>query len=276
MSEESLNFSASRLKLIDDCFGKYHFKYIKKIPVDQIIWPGTIRGSVLHRILEESVLMKLDKIDNETILQSVKGKFTLYFEEMKADKTKGKFTKSRTYKPDEYNEQGEKAAIIFTRFVINYFHDIKNAFPELKIEAKYEFEDNVNINGIIDLPVLTWEDKLRIIDFKTTSDSNKWYFVLFKEDIQKLMYFYLGWKHFQKFSEGFDYLVYNIDEKNIFFQSINYVEEVADYKTFFEPLTQRIRTLKFLHNNADEKYYNPNKESCKWCDFKHICPKAIK
>jgi len=272
-----LSLSASKLKLIDDCFGKYYFKYIEKVNVPQVLWPGTLRGSVLHAILEESVKMKLDRIDNDLILQSVKGKFKKYFLEGKADKSKGKFTKTRTYNEPDYLEQGEKSAINFTRFVINYFHNIKFAFPELTIEKEYEYVPGIILKGIIDLPIITEFDKLRIIDFKTTSDSEKWYFVYFPEDIQKLSYFYLGLQHFKKFAEGFDYLIYNIDEKNIFFQSINYPEEPFDKEKFFKPLTERIEVVKYLHFNPNEKYYNPSKNSCKWCDFaKNLCPRAVK
>jgi hypothetical protein len=270
-------FSASRLKLIDDCFGKYVYRYVQKIDVPQIVWPGTIRGTILHQILEESVKQKLEGVPDKAILEGVHGKFEKYFEIEKADKSRGVFTPDRNYRRDEFIHKGEKAAETFARFVINYFKDAANAFPELDLAFEYEFEKDTLLTGIIDLPIMTFANRLRIIDFKTTKESNKWYFVLFKEDLQSLVYFYLGWKHFKQFSEGFDYLIYNIEEKNIFFKSITFLEEPEDKQKFFQPLTRRIKLVKKLHDNPDTKYYHPSAERCKWCEFRKakVCPVAV-
>lgn len=275
MPDENLTFSASKLKLIDDCFGKYHFKYILKAKVSETIWPGTIRGTILHKLLEESINLKLEGNDNDSILEYVKGKFKLYFDEGKADKSKGIFKASRDYKYDEFVAKGEKASLKFVNFVINYFNDIDKFYPELNLTLPYEFVPGINLKGIMDLPYINKEGIIRIGDFKTTKESDKWYFVLFAEDIQKLCYFYLAWKHFGSMPQGFDYLIYNIEEKNIFFQSVTYLE-IDDVEKFFKPLTDRIKILKKLHLKPDIKYYNPSKEGCKWCDFAKICPRAIK
>lgn len=275
MAEKEYQFSASRLKLIDDCFGKYYYRYVQKVEIPQIIWPGTIRGTILHKLLEESVNLKIKGESNEAILSWVKGRFKLYFDELKEDTTKGKFKASRNYKYDLFVEQGEKAAVNFVRFVINFFHKDAVFYPELELESKYDFVPDVNLKGVLDLPFQI-NDILRITDFKTTKESNKWYFVLFREDIQKLCYFFLALKKFGKLPVGFDYLIYNIEEKNIFFNSITYVEPIEDIQTFFKPLTERIKLVKYLHDNPNIKYYNPSKEGCKWCEYKDICPRAIK
>ena len=147
-------FSASRLKLIDDCFGKYAYKYVHKLNIPQLVWPATIRGTILHKILEESVNQKLQGTPDKIILEDVEGKFVKYFDIEKKNTSKGIFTPDRNYRYDDFVQSGEKAAYIFSRFVINYFNDITFAFPELSLKFTYDFEPNVLLTGVIDLPIL--------------------------------------------------------------------------------------------------------------------------
>lgn len=277
---EDITFSASRIKLAHDCFGKYYFRYMKRIKVPQILWPGTVFGLVTHRILEETLLAKKAGSDDKKIIEGNKGLFEKYFNEiLNEKKDTQKFKKSRDYamNPNAFLNKGEKGVVSLTKFILKYFDGYKEVYPEEAMKERYVFSDNIILNGVADLPIEISDDNFRIVDFKTTKDSNNFYFVHWDTDVQSKFYFYLAWKKFGKFPDGFDYLVFNHVTKNIFLNSVTAIEKPTtekEFSSFFAPLTYQINEVVRMHKDPKTEYYNPEAIKCGWCEYSDWCEKS--
>ena len=278
MEEEVLQLSASKIKLVHQCFGKYYYRYIIKIPFIQTIWPGTIFGTIIHKILEEVMLNKKDKMSDEDILEKVNNRFEAEFlhqlDNIKKDKNKV-FKKSMDYREDTFLKKGEKTALSISKFVLKYYgHEIYDINPELIMESNWEYTPNVFIKGVADLPLHTSKIEYKIVDFKTTKDSNNFYFIYWPTDIQSLVYLYLCYKKFGTFATGFEYLVCNHEEKNMFINSKYFIElpkTKEEIKKFFEPLDIEINNIIDMIKKPKEEYWNPTVDNCGFCEFSRWC-----
>jgi len=164
--------------------------------------------------------------------------------------------------------------------IINDFAEITTDKPEKSLLAPLKSNGGRNHHGRITVRHQGGGHKrrYRIIDFKTTQHSENFYFVNWFEDIQSLMYIYMCWKKFGIFPQGFDYLVFNWKENNIFLNSITHATPPADdkMKDFFKGLHQILLEAKIMHRAPKKSYYFPTVEKCRFCDYKSICDKAIK
>ena len=277
-----IRLSASKLKMIKECFGKYFYKYIAEVKVPEKTWPATIYGLVCHGVLEESLLARQDgQSEKEIFLQHTQpGNFkALFYKTIEAEKEKNrKMGHPRFYDEEEFIAQAEDGLKTFLKFVLGYFKNFHKLLPEEELEADWEWDKEITLGGVADLPMFLEKLIYRIIDFKTTQHSENFYFVNWFEDIQSLMYIYMCWKKFGIFPQGFDYLVFNWKENNIFLNSITHATPPADdkMKDFFKGLHQILLEAKIMHRAPKKSYYFPTVEKCRFCDYKSICDKAIK
>lgn len=280
-----IRFSASKLKTIKDCYGKYFYRNIAEYVVPEKTWPATIFGLVCHSILEKSLLERMAGESEANVFKKYTqdNVFSDMFKELiTAEKERGRaFNRTRYYKEDEFIADGEKNIRVLLRFVLGYFKEFHKLLPEEKFTEDWQWDDEITVNGIADLPVFLDDQTYRIIDFKTTQYSENFYFVNWTQDIQSLMYLYMSYKKFGTFAQGFDYLVFNWKEHNIFLNSITHVtppqndEELKKFFDAFQGLHSLLTSAKIMHRKPKKSYYFPEPEKCKWCEFNKICDQAI-
>lgn len=268
--KEKIRFSASKMGLLlNDCFGKYYYKYVLKLPVGEVIWPGTVLGLLNHKFLEIAIKLRKKKWDNKQILELFRGKFEkIFYKIILREKNRNRiFRQSRDYSFDQrrYLRNKEKLTLKFVSFVLKYFSDFDNVECEKKITIKYE--EGIELTGFIDL-ILFYGDRYIIVDFKTTKDSNNFYFVNWEKDLQSLIYVYLNAETRKLMPDSCNYLVFNHEEKAIFIKT--YLIEDYDFSHLHGAIAKSCK----LHENGTNKSFNPSKDRCKWCDYGRWCIKS--
>lgn len=279
-----IRFSASKLKTIKDCYGKYFYRNIAEVKVTEKTWPATVYGLVCHSILEDSLLEKQAGASEKDVFKkfTADGVFAKRFKEIvESEKSKGKiFGKPRYYDEEEFLQAGAEGIRTFLKFVLGYFKNYSKLLPEEELSADWEWDAEITLGGIADLPIFFEEAIYRIIDFKTTQHSENFYFINWMEDIQSLMYLYMSYKKFGIFSQGFDYLVFNWKENNIFLNSVTHPiapRNQQELDKFFDGLHKILTSAKIMHRKPKKSYYFPEKEKCHWCEFGNgICEVAIR
>ena len=280
MSEQSqiISISASKIKLaFEDCYGKYYFRYVKKLPVQEVVWPGTTLGEIIHKYIENSI----EAINNSVKLEDFKKSivFEKIFSEYLANYKKHNkvFKYSRDINKKDFLIKGQKYSELFVKFIYGFIESEKNENTILRPEYKIEFtKDNIRTSGIIDLFVDSQAINKKVIDFKTTGDWHKWFYVDWKNDIQSIMYLYLIYESMQAFVNQYDYLILDHNKKIIFFKGYSYThEEIIDK---IESLKRIIYKLVQMHlesaQDLDKKffpYFKPEKTKWFFCDFKDNC-----
>ena len=277
-----IRLSASKLKMIKECFGKYFYKYIAEVKVQEKTWPATIYGLVCHGILEESLIDRQQGVSDKDIFEkyTAEGFFEKRFHEtIDGEKEKNrKMGHPRFYDEEDFIRTAEDGLRTFLKFVLGYYKEWHKLLPEEELSADWEWDPEIELGGVADLPMFFSELIYRIIDFKTTQHSENFYFVNWFEDIQSLMYIYMCWKKFGIFPQGFDYLVFNWKENNIFLNSITHPtppDSPEQMKEFFKGLHQILLEAKIMHRAPKKSYYFPSQEKCKWCDFKNLCDQKV-
>ena len=116
-----ISISASKIKLaFEDCYGKYYFRYIKKIKTEEIVWPGTVLGEIIHKYIENSIdaiNTGIDLIDfKETI------NFEKTFSEYLANYKKNNklFKYSRDTNKKDFIVKGQKYSELFVKFIYGF------------------------------------------------------------------------------------------------------------------------------------------------------------
>lgn len=272
MSEErKYQISNSKLSTLKDCFGKYFYNYIEKKEVQKKVFPQTIFGLSLHKILEDALTAKKNGSDEKLILKACKNALPDYFNEFLEEKEKQgfKFIKTREY-DSNFITKAEKISISFVKFIFNYFKEVHDFKSEVEIRTSWN--DKYDLMGIADLIVWDNEKDYRIIDFKTTGDIHKFYFVDWEKDMQSLMYSFILNKEKKDYPKSFEYIVLNKNEKIILINSVKNVEKFNS--THFEYLDSSIAELIEKHKNPSVEFYSPSPEKCKYCDYNSLCPKA--
>jgi hypothetical protein len=117
-----------------------------------------------------------------------------------------------------------------------------------------------------------FEDTYKIIDFKTTKDSNKFYFVDWIVDTQSLMYIYYALQLYEKLPESFSYMVFNHEQKTLFFKE-TFLEKK---KNMFKGLTYQLEDVRDYTLNPNLSLANPAQQKCYWCEYKEECDKKYK
>ncbi len=264
------SISASKINLIKDCLGKFHFKYIQKINQKEITFTATIIGLTIHQLMEDCVAMirkriKLSKI-NEFIELNFESKYKSIIE-LELSKNRVLY-KKKGFKEPEAIKSGIKWTKEFIVFLNSY---LLKYSKEFYTEKKFEFEHKgFLINGFIDFLSINSKDEFHVLDFKTTSDLKKWYFVDFSSDVQSLFYSFAILKEFNQVMKKFSYLILSKDDRIIFVNSERENRDKKEIEEAFDKIILLIQRAK--ENSSDTKFYNPHETKCGFCSYSNICP----
>lgn len=268
---EQLTISASKINLFYDCPRKYFYRYLyiwEEDKIKQVSWPGSGFGEAIHKVLEWTAYELLNKESAKNIFKKLNGKFKEYYD-LWLENNEDTFRASKGYSYKKFIDKGEKYALLITKFFISYFDNFIDILPEKKFEIKYKLSKyDVNINGIIDL-VYFFDNGFKIIDFKTTKESNKFYFINWKIDTQSLMYLYYCLQEYKSLPSSFSYLILNHEDRTLFFKE-QLIEKQPE-KKFFKGLTSQINEVCKYTLKPDLELSNSSQKTCMWCEFKEIC-----
>lgn len=263
------SISASKINLINDCLGKYHFRYILKTEQKEITFIATIIGLVIHSLMEECVKMIQKRSNIKLINKFIEDNFKLKYDSMLiSESNKNKLIyKKRGFKEPETIKSGIKWTKEFIIFLNNYLLKYsKEVFTEKKFEFEYK---NYKINGFIDFLSINSKDELHVLDFKTTSDLRKWYFVDFNSDIQSLFYSFAILKEYNKLMKKFSYLILSKDDKIIF---VNSEKENRTENQIIEAFDKIILLIENANkNSSNNEFYSPTETKCGFCSYSNIC-----
>ena len=264
------SISASKINTIKDCLGKFHYKYILKTNQVEILFVNTLIGLVIHSLMEESINMirngfKLKKI-NEFIETNFESKYDSILQ-LELSKNKVLYAKKGFKKPEAIKTgiKWTKEFLIFlNRYLLKYS-------KEFYTEKRFEFEyKNYLITGFIDFLSVNSKDEYHVLDFKTTSDFKKWYFVDFSSDIQSLFYSFAILNEFKTSMKKFSYLILSKDDRIIF---VNSEKENRDEKEITKSFDKIISIIeKAKENSSNVKLYSPDETKCGFCSYSNICP----
>ena len=278
---DKVTLSASKINLFYECPRKYFFRYLLNWPEDekivQTVWPGTGFGLMIHQILEFAIIKKKEKVKDKDIIKEAESSFKPFYDKWLEDNKKD-FKKSRGYTYKAFVAKGEKYSKMLTTFVLNYFTlqgNNADLLPEFKFDIEYEFVEGVTLRGIVDLIYIISDEKYELVDFKTTKDSNKFYFTDWAIDTQSLIYIYYAAKTFDKYPETFDYLVLNHELKTLFFKSFDLKTKHKNDK-LFQGLTYQVEEVRDYTRKPDLVLANPERDKCYWCEYRDHCNKKYK
>ena len=273
---ENLQLSASKINLYKLCPGQYKYRYIDKVKIPRVVWPGTGYGDVIHLILEWSINALTIGVNKKDIIQVLKdGLFQdLYDAWLKENKEV--FRQSRAYTYKSFIKKGIKQSIMMVKFLFSFYDEYYKLLPEFAFDFEYEFVKGITFKGIIDFLYFKSEGEYKIIDFKTTKHNEKFYFVDWDNDIQSLIYIYFCYTFFNLLPEDFNYLILNHELNFLFFKEKRIKNLYNNKEKYFIELTNIIKDIKKFYKKQDTKLYKPTQEKCRWCDYKELCPKKYK
>lgn len=273
-----LTLSASGINIYKECFNKYYFRYIKKIKVKEIKWPGTIFGTVIHAVLED--YLKGDNREKKFLLKRKnlkeysKNVFNLnYAKEMAGiELTKNlEYRENRDYNHDTFFKNGIKYAALLINFFQNYFPEEILFAAEQEIQCNLDDTD-IDLKGLIDVTATHPGVDYRIYDLKSTKISSKFYYVDWKKDIQSLIYCYLQYQVYGSWPESFGYLVIDTTNKMIMLKENKVGFEFGEKNILNGYLYNIVKEIKERGANPKDEYVTPEKQKCYWCPYgKGIC-----
>lgn len=279
---EIIEVSASRINLYYTCPRQFLFRYIYNWPEGeeprQIQWPGTGYGQAIHDVLEWVAIQLNEKKDPKEIIKASGAKFKEAYDKWLL-KENHNFRKSRTYDYISFIAKGEKQAQMLTRFLYSYFVDMNDLtdsvlHPEHEFIIDYKLVKNVRIKGIIDLKFdLDYiHNRYKLLDFKTTKESEKFYFVDWVIDTQSLSYLYYCLETYGVLPESFSYLVLNHEQCMLFFkETILPNDNKINKKKFFRGLTAQIEEVSAFMRKPNICMANPQKTRCYFCEYNEYC-----
>lgn len=275
MAELHTNLSYSQIDTFHQCPRKWTFKYIDKIDADE----QNIHldyGSAVHKGLENAFLELKDnhKLSNEEILQIVE-------------------TLSRDYQYGDKDGELYKSALEDIKRLINYqgFYEkikdkeivgVEDEF-DLKIPTMFCGEEvEINIKGFIDLIYRDSDNKLVVVDHKTSK--KKFDKAKRRNNLQIPIYF-MAIK--DKFGEYPKAGIYNFTKLNAFQAQLFTTKVTPEQNELMnkrnpkevwskdpeESRKEIIQTFKDMNNIKKREETNAS-PLCYWCSYKAICPNA--
>ncbi len=266
-----IHTSASKINSYYVCPRQFFFREMylwEKKPI-QNVWPATGLGESVHKVLELSSQSLKNKINEEEVIDNSGVIFKTHYDEWLI-KNKQLFKKSRGYEYDGFIKDGKKYSKLLSSFLVDFSSGFFDLNPEFKFEIEYQYVKDIIFHGVIDLIYWINKDKYRIIDFKTTKDSDKFYFIDWITDTQSLMYIYYCINNYKIIPDFFSYLVFNHNNHTLFFKEYK-VGNIENEKKFFSGLTYQINDIKEFMHNPDMRCANPEPTKCYWCEFNNWC-----
>jgi len=231
---EKVYLSYSKLNLFKDCPKQFYFRYLREdIKEKPTVWPGNIAGRVFHKAIETAINMKNDGTSDKLIIAELDGKFQEWYE-LEVEENKKFYKKSKEIAMNsKFFQQHDKMMKSVIKFILGYFYHQKNNIiikPEKEYSIEWKWDKDIIVSGIVDLEIHEQIDfeifDYQIFDFKVTKDSTNFYYVEWDKAIQKIMYEYFIWNTHKKFPEAFTYLVFNREDKLLFFKESFRKEEI--------------------------------------------------
>ena len=155
LSNGKVIISPSRVKMYKECQAKYYFEYVYKALKNSISPEVFGPGSILHKLADEYISLKLYKNDLSAKAEEEKIAEMIAYEKLDADK----FT-------DRIKKEYLNLKNFLNGFLFN--DDVLRVVPEAKISVPYR--KDYNFFGYIDLKIMWKDGTVEIIDFKTSEE----------------------------------------------------------------------------------------------------------
>lgn len=296
--ENLVRLSKSQIQIQNDCLGKFYFQYIKKADVKKHTWSTTIFGEIIHAQIENFLNKYKDDVSFKEVVNKVLSKKKLSFsktflydhdlgfknqfetieKEYIEKNTVIKFT--RKFPEKEFFNYGDKWSPLVIKFLVKY----------LRIDLPFENEKKFEVEVSRKLLGKDFKDKRKIqlvgvydhlrendiVDFKTTTISEKYYYIDWLNDLQSLMYYFAFYLENKRYPEAFTYIVFNLLDSMFFITQHSYdnsEQSIEKMRSIFSRILE-----KFLINYdmaEDKKYWKPEPTKCGFCVYKDICSKSI-
>ena len=261
--------SASRINIFLSCPVLYFLKYHTDIGSIDIVWPGTLFGQTLHKILELVITQLNNKINKNDIIKQIPRNFTTIFTQLKQEaEDRNVWRKSKAYTEKNFYTTGEKYALLLTKYLINFFSNEQILLSEQKFVYPWLNDENVIITGITDV-IIKNNDDYEIFDLKVTQTSQSYYFVYWDKMIQNLLYEYLTYQEYKTYTSRFSYIVLDYNQKMLFLKQKK-IQKPQNIFNYFSSLNNIIIQIKeyIATPNFSKKNYSDN---CKFCAYKLYC-----
>ena len=276
MEEQKINyFSYSKISLFNSCCFQYFNKYVLKTEAPEIVWPGTLLGTVSHSLLEDYIKLKNDGIEATKIFNQLGNEFENRFNKQRKEIEKPRvFRPSKDFKMNkkEFFEQGNKIFKHIFNFMEKFIPWDQLDWIRSEQRAETNFDEENKIMGYIDIQ-LSLKNKIHIIDLKITGDSSSYFFKEWDEDTQSILYDYLTLKNEGQKLSSFSYLVFDKTNNYLFFKS-NSTNEINE--EFINKNIKRMNKYKTLSTEEAQKFTNPEEAKCNWCGYNKLCTGRFK
>ena len=238
---KSLSFTA--LTSYKTCPLKYKYQYILNFPTKQS--KALSFGNTIHEVLKEYHVTRLNRdISLNEVLEIYKMKFQPFGYEDRDNQI-------------DYYKTGQE---LLTKYYEKYHHQ---KLKPVVIEKMFKFELNgVPVSGKIDRIDLNEDGTYEIIDYKTGETKTE---KEIRNDDQLTLYAEAAKEFFNYQNVKLTYFYLEKDEK------ISTERNEKD----FERLNAEVKEVFTEIKNKNFKA-KPSQRNCMFCDFKDICPSAIK
>lgn len=287
---ETLKVSQSRIHLINDCLGKFNMKYVQPVSVSDVVWSTTVFGDAIHEAIDKFLIKySSDAAMREEIrVAKEKKKLTAYIKnfprfdidhEQILDKIKKEYRDknitvafSRKFPEKDFLLKFAEWSVPVIKFVCTFF-DLEKPFKN-----EQEFEVDVSELLELDFPakmvgVYDHKRERDIVDFKTTTKPEKYFFVDWGNNVQSSMYA-VAFKAEEGFwPEAFSYVVFNVHDSMIFVTRNSYSPAELDASRQFVR-NQIIEVRNKMSQIDDHSLWSPSNDKCSWCEFCNVCPVA--
>ena len=286
--EKILKLSQSRLSVINDCLGMYKMGYVDKLAVPKVVWSTTVFGDVIHEMIDQFLTKYQEDFAFAASVEKMKqrGKISIpvdrlrelgitaaaTFERVK-NEYKDKNTKiafSRKFPEKDFLNTLDAWAPQLVKFVARFF-DLTKKFEnekEFDVQAQELLETKfpVRLVGVYD-----HKREREIIDFKTTTKPERFFFIDWEKNNQSTMYACSFKIEEGRWPDSFSYVVFNVLENMIFVTSKSYSpKELESARVSVRDSV--INAREKIEVCDDVKLWSPTQEKCTWCDYCLVCP----
>ncbi len=242
-------FSFTQLEGFKKCPYQYRFSHVLKIPTQGK--PQFSFGKTMHLVMQKFFIL----VDYLNRNDSIKKLTWEDVEQIYKDCFIDDWYKDREEK-EKYYQKGLKS-------LKSFFEDwLKNPYFSKYLEHGFTFKINneYSLRGSIDR-IDDFEDGIKLIDYKTGSAKD----TLSSDDKEQLLIYQMAAEKIlnKKVVQLAFYYFQNNQEKT-------FIGKSQDLDKLREKIIERIEQIK-----KGEFPPSPDKEKCKWCDFKNICDFAV-
>lgn len=248
------HISVSRKSVIDQCDQSYKYKYHLRLTSPEPEPFYFVYGKIIHKIAEDYVEGKGDKVLSEVALDVLEGRIPL-----ERDATTPVYAPSL---PVEYRKR-----------MPNHLISLKKITDQIGFEGQleYPFYEDLDppngkfLKGFIDRLVKK-DDLWFILDYKTTK-KGKWRkdTTTIKHDLQLRAYAKIVQKHFDVPAEKIRCALYYLEDAQLI--AAQYDQESIDHS-----FVELLEAYNYIKELPPDKTVGNVGDHCYRCDFRKICP----